>query len=71
MTPDAVRRWLVAGKLPGFKIGNKWRTDIEDFELPCKQHGNGFYTQKFPLAIFPPDRARQQSSESSRILING
>ena len=45
MTPDAVRRWLVAGKLPGFKIGNKWRVDSEDFALWQRQHRNGFYAQ--------------------------
>lgn len=43
MTPDVVRRWLVAGKMPGFKIGNKRRTYAEDFELWRRQHRNGFY----------------------------
>jgi hypothetical protein len=43
MTPDATRRWLVAGRPAGFKIGNKWRIDAEDFELWRRQHRNGFY----------------------------
>ena len=43
MTPDAVRRWLVAGKLPGHKFGNKWRIDADDFALWKKQRRNGFY----------------------------
>jgi excisionase family DNA binding protein len=44
MTPDAVRRWFVAGKLPGHKFGNKWRIDSEDFAVWKKQHRNGFYS---------------------------
>jgi excisionase family DNA binding protein len=38
ITPDAIRRWLIAGKLPGLKIGNKWRVDAQDFELWRRQH---------------------------------
>jgi len=38
-----VRNWVRAGKLPGFKIGNKWRTDTEDFDLWRKQRRNHFY----------------------------
>jgi len=40
MTPYVIRRWLVAGKLPGFKIGNKWRIDAEVFAVWLKQHSN-------------------------------
>lgn len=32
VSPRTVNRWLNQGKLPGVKIGSRWRIEREDFE---------------------------------------
>jgi excisionase family DNA binding protein len=35
-SPEVVRRWLREGRLPGFKLGRKWRVDEKDLEAYLK-----------------------------------
>jgi excisionase family DNA binding protein len=44
ITVDVVRRWLVAGKLPGRKFGRVWRIESEELKLWRKGCRNGWIT---------------------------